>query len=89
MTICSNSRVKNAVPQTHSVETLPAVQLMAAVALSELCKPIQRDAEVQTETDEKPKRRQITPSKAQSNFDNLYLRFFYVNLKFYRHRKKN
>jgi hypothetical protein len=68
-------RVKVAAPQTHSVESLPAVQLMAAVALSELCKPIQRDAEVQTETEEKPKRRQITPSKAQSKFHNLFFIF--------------
>jgi hypothetical protein len=50
---------------------------MAAVALSELCKPIQRDAEVQTETEEKPKRRQITPSKAQSKCHNF---FFYLKV---------
>jgi hypothetical protein len=40
---------------------------MAAVALSELCKPIQRDAEVQTDSEERPKKKQTTPSKSQSN----------------------
>lgn len=52
--------------QTPPVET--GIQLMAAVALSELCKPIQKDAEVQTENEEKQKKRQITPSKAYGNF---------------------
>jgi len=53
--------------QTQTAETLPAVQLMAAVALSELCKPVQRDAEVQTEAQERHKKKQSTPSKSPSS----------------------
>ncbi|XP_059486009.1 uncharacterized protein LOC132202813 [Neocloeon triangulifer] len=62
-TLPKNYIVKVGLTQTQPMDALPAIQLMAAVALSELCKPVQKDAEVQTDPEEKQKRKQISPSK--------------------------
>ncbi|XP_065333949.1 uncharacterized protein Asciz [Cloeon dipterum] len=56
-------KVSVANQEQQTIEALPAIQLMAAVALSELCRPVQRDAEVQTDVEEKQKKKQNTPTK--------------------------